>query len=38
VRALYAAYAEVTPADVQAAARRYLLSERRTIGILRAPK
>jgi zinc protease len=34
VRALYAAYADVTPADVQAAAQRYLVAERRTIGVL----
>jgi zinc protease len=34
VRALYAAYAAVTPADVQAAAQRYLVAERRTLGVL----
>jgi len=33
---LYATFAAVTPADVQAAAERYLLSERRTVGVLRS--
>ena len=33
---LYATYAAVTPADVQAAAEAYLRSERRTVGVLRA--
>jgi zinc protease len=33
---LYATYAAVTPADVQAAAQRYLLTERRTVGVLRS--
>jgi zinc protease len=32
---LYATYAAITPADVQAAAQRYLQSERRTVGVLR---
>jgi zinc protease len=32
---LHATYAEITPADVQAAAERYLLPERRTVGVLR---
>jgi zinc protease len=36
IPALYASYAAITPADVQAAARSYLQSERRTIGVLRA--
>jgi predicted Zn-dependent peptidase len=36
LRALYAAYAEITPADVQAAARRYFAAKRRTVGILTA--
>ena len=31
---LYATYAEITPADVHAAAERYLAPERRTIGVL----
>jgi zinc protease len=32
---LYATYAAITPADVQAAAQRYLQAERRTVGVLR---
>jgi zinc protease len=32
---LYATYAAITPADVQAAAERYLRAERRTVGVLR---
>jgi zinc protease len=36
IEALYASYAEVTPADVQAAAQRYLVPERRTVGVLEA--
>jgi predicted Zn-dependent peptidase len=32
---LHAAYAAITPADVQAAAQRYLSSQRRTVGVLR---
>ena len=36
VRALYASYAAVTPADVQTAAQRYLSAERRTVGVLRS--
>lgn len=36
VEALYAAYAQVTPEDVQTAAQRYLTNERRTVGVLRA--
>jgi zinc protease len=32
---LHATYAAVTPADVQAAAERYLRAERRTVGVLR---
>jgi zinc protease len=36
LRALYAAYETVTPADVKAAAERYLAVERRTVGVLRA--
>jgi predicted Zn-dependent peptidase len=36
LRALYAAYAEITPADVQAAAQRYFAAKRRTVGILTA--
>jgi zinc protease len=32
---LYATYAAITPADVQAAVQRYLQPERRTVGILR---
>jgi zinc protease len=32
---LHATYAAVTPADVQAAAERYLRTERRTVGVLR---
>ena len=35
VRELYATYAVVSPADVQAAAERYLDPERRTIAVLR---
>ena len=35
VRELYATYAVVTPADVQAAAERYLDPERRTVAVLR---
>ncbi len=31
---LYATYAEITPADVHAAAQRYLQPERRTVGVL----
>jgi zinc protease len=33
---LYATYAAITPADVQAAAQRYLEPTRRTVGVLRA--
>ena len=33
---LYATYAAITPADVHAAAERYLHSERRTVGVLRS--
>ena len=33
---LYATYAAITPADVQAAADRYLHAERRTVGVLQA--
>jgi len=33
---LYATYAAVAPADVQAAAERYLRTERRTVGVLRS--
>ncbi len=33
---LYATYAAITPADVQAAAERYLRTERRTVGVLRS--
>jgi zinc protease len=33
---LYATYASISPADVRAAADRYLHSERRTIGVLRS--
>ena len=33
--ALYDAYAAVTPQDVQAAAERYFVTERRTVGVLR---
>jgi zinc protease len=33
---LYATYAAVTPADVHAAAQRYLRTERRTVGILKS--
>ncbi len=36
VERLYATYAEITPADVQTAARRYLDAEHRTVGVLRA--
>ncbi|HEY8519232.1 MAG TPA: pitrilysin family protein [Gammaproteobacteria bacterium] len=36
VDALFAAYAEITPEDVQNAARAYLVPERRTVGVLRA--
>jgi zinc protease len=36
LEALYAAYEQVTPEDVQAAARAYLAPERRTVGVLRA--
>jgi zinc protease len=36
VQALYASYAAVTPADVQAAAQRYLAPSRRTVGVLKA--
>ncbi len=32
---LYATYAEITPADVQAAADAYLSASRRTVGVLR---
>jgi predicted Zn-dependent peptidase len=32
---LHATYAAITPADVQAAAERYLRAERRTVGVLR---
>jgi zinc protease len=35
VDTLYDTYAQVTPADVQAAARKYLLPKRRTIAVLR---
>jgi predicted Zn-dependent peptidase len=35
---LYAAYAAITPADVHAAAQRYLEPARRTVGVLRAQK
>jgi zinc protease len=33
---LYATYAEITPADVHAAADRYLHSSRRTVGVLKS--
>jgi zinc protease len=33
---LYATYAAITPADVQAAAERYLEPQRRTVGVLRS--
>jgi zinc protease len=33
---LYATYAAITPADVHAAAERYLHSERRTVGVLQS--
>ena len=33
---LYATYGEITPADVQAAAQRYLEPARRTVGVLRS--
>ncbi len=33
---LYATYAAITPADVQAAAQRYLEPARRTVGVLRS--
>jgi zinc protease len=33
---LYATYAEITPADVHAAANRYLHSARRTVGVLKS--
>ena len=33
---LHATYAAITPADVQAAAERYLRAEQRTVGVLRA--
>ena len=33
---LYATYAAITPADVHAAAGRYLHRERRTVGVLKA--
>jgi zinc protease len=33
---LYATYAAITPADVHAAAERYLHSERRTVGVLKS--
>jgi zinc protease len=36
VEALYAAYETITPEDVREAARHYLDSRRRTVGILRA--
>ncbi len=36
VDALYAAYETITPEDVREAARRYLDSSRRTVGVLRA--
>ncbi len=32
---LYATFAAITPADVQTAAQRYLVAERRTVGVLR---
>ena len=32
---LYATYATITPADVQAAVKAYLVPERRTVGVLR---
>ncbi|MGB7215620.1 MAG: pitrilysin family protein [Gammaproteobacteria bacterium] len=35
LEALHAAYEHVTPDDVQAAARAYLVHERRTLGVLR---
>ena len=35
---LYATYATITPADVQAAAQRYLDPARRTVGVLRPRK
>src|SRR5690606_41306928 len=35
LEALYAAYENVTPDEVQAAARAYLVHERRTLGVLR---
>lgn len=38
VPVLYATYAAISPADVQAAARSYLQSQRRTIGVLRSRK
>jgi len=33
---LYATYAAITPADVHAAAERYLQTERRTVGVLKS--
>ena len=36
LEAQYAAYASITPADVQAAAAEYFVPERRTVGVLRA--
>jgi zinc protease len=33
---LHATYAAITPADVQTAAERYLVAERRTVGVLRS--
>ena len=36
VDALYAAYETITPEDVREAARHYLDSNRRTVGVLRA--
>jgi zinc protease len=36
IERLYAAYAAVTPEDVQAAAQAYLVPEQRTIGVLRS--
>jgi zinc protease len=35
IDSLYATYAAITPADVQAAAKAYLVPERRTVGVLR---
>ena len=35
---LYATYAAITPADVQAAAQRFLDPTKRTVGVLRSRK